>query len=169
MPSLGLTGSCLLFKIPVVGFFSPQDPQNNFYRLMNTALGIAHLARHSSLLCPMSLSGSLGIKPEPPVTFPYIKYEVSLGLGSTTVVGFQLVQLYPFQSVFCFSWCCSAQQRPFPAFSLGLSCQLLISVLFFLLLKILTHFLGHCSFWWGAACSVGTEEKALLHYSPCSE
>ncbi|NXC91963.1 MSTO1 protein, partial [Cercotrichas coryphoeus] len=43
-------------------FFSTQDPQNSFYRLMNTALGIAHLARHSSLFCPLSLSGSLGIK-----------------------------------------------------------------------------------------------------------
>ncbi|NWR05304.1 MSTO1 protein, partial [Paradoxornis webbianus] len=42
--------------------FSPQDPQNSFYRLMNTALGIAHLSRHSSLFCPMSLSGSLGIR-----------------------------------------------------------------------------------------------------------
>ncbi|NXS90283.1 MSTO1 protein, partial [Erpornis zantholeuca] len=42
--------------------FSPQDPQNSFYRLMNTALGIAHLSRHSSLFCPLSLSGSLGIK-----------------------------------------------------------------------------------------------------------
>ncbi|NXN00135.1 MSTO1 protein, partial [Sylvia borin] len=46
----------------MVGFFFPQDPQNSFYRLMNTALGIAHLSRHSSLFCPMSLSGSLGIK-----------------------------------------------------------------------------------------------------------
>ncbi|NWV29253.1 MSTO1 protein, partial [Origma solitaria] len=42
--------------------FFPQDPQNSFYRLMNTALGIAHLSRHSSLFCPLSLSGSLGIK-----------------------------------------------------------------------------------------------------------
>uniref|UniRef100_A0A8D2NPP7 Misato mitochondrial distribution and morphology regulator 1 n=1 Tax=Zosterops lateralis melanops TaxID=1220523 RepID=A0A8D2NPP7_ZOSLA len=62
------------------------DPQNNFYRLMNTALGIAHLARHSSLLCPMSLSGSLGIKPEPPVTFPYIKYEASLNYHSSAIL-----------------------------------------------------------------------------------
>ncbi|NXD29614.1 MSTO1 protein, partial [Spelaeornis formosus] len=48
-----------------VGFFYylfPKDPQNSFYRLMNTALGIAHLSRHSSLFCPLSLSGSLGIK-----------------------------------------------------------------------------------------------------------
>ncbi|NXH53522.1 MSTO1 protein, partial [Rhabdornis inornatus] len=43
-------------------FLPPQDPQNSFYRLMNTALGIAHLSRHSSLFCPLSLSGSLGLK-----------------------------------------------------------------------------------------------------------
>ncbi|NWU71049.1 MSTO1 protein, partial [Pterocles burchelli] len=39
-----------------------QDYQKNFYRLMNTALGIVHLSSHSSLFCPLSLSGSLGIK-----------------------------------------------------------------------------------------------------------
>ncbi|NXY78716.1 MSTO1 protein, partial [Glareola pratincola] len=44
------------------GFFSPQGSQKNVYRLMNAALGIAHLSRHSSLFCPMSLSGSLGIR-----------------------------------------------------------------------------------------------------------
>ncbi|NXL51729.1 MSTO1 protein, partial [Podilymbus podiceps] len=43
-------------------FFSSQDSQKNFYRLMNTALGIVHLSSHSSLFCPLSLSGSLGIK-----------------------------------------------------------------------------------------------------------
>ncbi|NXT20395.1 MSTO1 protein, partial [Syrrhaptes paradoxus] len=42
--------------------FLSQDYQKNFYRLMNTALGIVHLSSHSSLFCPMSLSGSLGIK-----------------------------------------------------------------------------------------------------------
>ncbi|NXL21832.1 MSTO1 protein, partial [Setophaga kirtlandii] len=42
--------------------FSPQDPQKSFYRLMNTALGIAHLSRHSSLFCPLSLNGTLGLK-----------------------------------------------------------------------------------------------------------
>ncbi|NXL89615.1 MSTO1 protein, partial [Alectura lathami] len=45
----------------IVGF-SPQDSQRNFYRLMNTALGIAHLSGHSSLFCPLSLSGSLGLR-----------------------------------------------------------------------------------------------------------
>ncbi|NXA30067.1 MSTO1 protein, partial [Ibidorhyncha struthersii] len=42
--------------------FPPQDFQKNVYRVMNTALGIAHLSSHSSLFCPLSLSGSLGLK-----------------------------------------------------------------------------------------------------------
>lgn len=65
---------------------SVADPQNSFYRLMNTALGIAHLSRHSSLFCPLSLSGSLGIKPQPPVTFPYIKYDASLNYHSSAIL-----------------------------------------------------------------------------------
>ncbi|NXD86908.1 MSTO1 protein, partial [Halcyon senegalensis] len=39
-----------------------QDHQKNVYRLMNAALGIVHLSSHSSLFCPLSLSGSLGIR-----------------------------------------------------------------------------------------------------------
>ncbi|KFV15954.1 Protein misato 1, partial [Tauraco erythrolophus] len=62
------------------------DPQKNFYRLMNTALGIVHLSSHSSLFCPLSLSGSLGIKPQPPVTFPYISYDASLNYHSSAIL-----------------------------------------------------------------------------------
>ncbi|OWK55061.1 Protein misato 1 [Lonchura striata] len=62
------------------------DPQKSFCRLMNTALGIAHLSRHSSLFCPLSLSGTLGIKPEPPVTFPYINYNASLNYHSSSIL-----------------------------------------------------------------------------------
>ncbi|NXI50379.1 MSTO1 protein, partial [Chloroceryle aenea] len=46
----------------LLGFGSPQDHHQNVYRLMNTALGIVHLSRHSSLFCPLSLRGSLGIR-----------------------------------------------------------------------------------------------------------
>ncbi|OXB53688.1 hypothetical protein ASZ78_014928 [Callipepla squamata] len=53
------------------------DPQKNFYRVLNTALGIAHLSAHSSLFCPLSLRGSLGLKPHPPTAFPYISYDSS--------------------------------------------------------------------------------------------
>ncbi|NXH09455.1 MSTO1 protein, partial [Bucco capensis] len=41
---------------------SPQDCQKSLHRLMNTALGIVHLSSHSSLFCPLSLWGSLGLK-----------------------------------------------------------------------------------------------------------
>ncbi|XP_050178705.1 protein misato homolog 1 isoform X4 [Myiozetetes cayanensis] len=62
------------------------DPQSSFYRLLNTALGIVHLSQHSSLFCPLSLSGSLGIRPQPPVTFPYIKYDASLNYHSSAIL-----------------------------------------------------------------------------------
>ncbi|KAM6229304.1 protein misato homolog 1 isoform 3-T3 [Spheniscus humboldti] len=62
------------------------DSQKNFYRLLNTALGIVHLSSHSSLFCPLSLSGSLGIKPQPPVTFPFINYDASLNYHSSAIL-----------------------------------------------------------------------------------
>ncbi|KAM9264472.1 protein misato homolog 1 isoform 2-T2 [Morus bassanus] len=61
------------------------DSQNS-YRLMNTALGIVHLSSHSSLFCPLSLSGSLGIKPQPPIMFPYINYDASLNYHSSAIL-----------------------------------------------------------------------------------
>ncbi|XP_074931436.1 protein misato homolog 1 isoform X2 [Phalacrocorax aristotelis] len=61
------------------------DSQNS-YRLMNTALGIVRLSSHSSLFCPLSLSGSLGLKPQPPVTFPYINYDASLNYHSSAIL-----------------------------------------------------------------------------------
>ncbi|XP_061871997.1 protein misato homolog 1 isoform X3 [Colius striatus] len=62
------------------------DYQKSFYRLMNTALGIVHLSRHSSLFCPLSLSGSLGLRPQPPVAFPYISYDASLHYHSSAIL-----------------------------------------------------------------------------------
>uniref|UniRef100_A0A8C3L4E7 Misato mitochondrial distribution and morphology regulator 1 n=1 Tax=Chrysolophus pictus TaxID=9089 RepID=A0A8C3L4E7_CHRPC len=62
------------------------DPQKNFYRVLNTALGIVHLSAHSSLFCPLSLSSSLGIKPQPPITFPYLNYDASLNYHSSAVL-----------------------------------------------------------------------------------
>ncbi|KAM6039481.1 protein misato homolog 1 isoform 2-T2 [Chlamydotis macqueenii] len=62
------------------------DCQKNFCRLLNTALGIVHLSRHSSLFCPLSLSGSLGIKPQPPVMFPYINYDASMNYHSSAIL-----------------------------------------------------------------------------------
>ncbi|XP_075763967.1 protein misato homolog 1 isoform X1 [Pelodiscus sinensis] len=58
----------------------------DFYRLMNTVLGIVHLSSHSSLFCPLSLSGSLGLRPEAPVTLPYAHYEASLNYHSSAIL-----------------------------------------------------------------------------------
>uniref|UniRef100_A0A8V5GD68 Protein misato homolog 1 n=1 Tax=Melopsittacus undulatus TaxID=13146 RepID=A0A8V5GD68_MELUD len=65
---------------------SSGDSHRNAYRLMNTALGIIHLSTHSSLFCPMSLGGSLGLKPQPPVTFPYLSYDASLSSHSSAIL-----------------------------------------------------------------------------------
>ncbi|NXA43820.1 MSTO1 protein, partial [Eudromia elegans] len=42
--------------------FSLQELEKDFYRLMNTALGLVHLSRQSSLFCPLSLNSSLGLR-----------------------------------------------------------------------------------------------------------
>ncbi|KAM6434987.1 protein misato homolog 1 isoform 2-T2 [Liasis olivaceus] len=60
--------------------------QRNFYRLMNTVLGIVHLSSHSSLFCPLSLNGSLGLKPEAPVALPYLHYEASLDYHTSAIL-----------------------------------------------------------------------------------
>ncbi|XP_033270526.1 protein misato homolog 1 isoform X1 [Orcinus orca] len=54
------------------------EPQKNIYRLLNTAFGLVHLSAHSSLVCPLSLGGSLGLQPEPPVNFPHLQYDAAL-------------------------------------------------------------------------------------------
>ncbi|KAF7238611.1 hypothetical protein EYD10_14782 [Varanus komodoensis] len=64
----------------------PAAPQRNLYRLMNTVLGIVHLSQHSSLFCPLSLNGSLGLRPEPPVVLPYLQYNASLDYHTSAVL-----------------------------------------------------------------------------------
>uniref|UniRef100_A0A6J0U128 Protein misato homolog 1 n=1 Tax=Pogona vitticeps TaxID=103695 RepID=A0A6J0U128_9SAUR len=61
-------------------------PQRNFYRLMNTVLGIVTLSSHSSLFCPLSLNTSLGLRPEPPVALPYLHYEASLDYHTSAIL-----------------------------------------------------------------------------------
>ncbi|KAM9686591.1 protein misato homolog 1 isoform 1-T1 [Trichechus inunguis] len=60
------------------GPYSLGEPQKNIYRLLNTAFGLVHLTAHSSLVCPLSLGGSLGLRPEPPVAFPHLHYDATL-------------------------------------------------------------------------------------------
>ncbi|XP_015684207.1 protein misato homolog 1 [Protobothrops mucrosquamatus] len=61
-------------------------PHRNFYRLMNTALGIVRLASHSSLFCPLSLNGNLGLKLDGPVALPYVHYEPSLDYHTSAIL-----------------------------------------------------------------------------------
>ncbi|XP_021537797.1 protein misato homolog 1 isoform X2 [Neomonachus schauinslandi] len=60
------------------GPYSLGEPQKNIYRLLNTAFGLVHMSAHSSLVCPLSLGGSLGLRREPPVTFPHLHYDATL-------------------------------------------------------------------------------------------
>ncbi|XP_028566875.2 protein misato homolog 1 isoform X2 [Podarcis muralis] len=61
-------------------------PQRNFYRLMNTVLAMVHLSSHSSLFCPLSLYGSLGLRPAPPITLPYVHYEAALDYHTSAIL-----------------------------------------------------------------------------------
>ncbi|XP_058015939.1 protein misato homolog 1 [Ahaetulla prasina] len=61
-------------------------PHRHFYRLMNTALGIVRLSSQSSLFCPLSLHGSLGLKPGSPVALPYLHYEPSLDYHTSAIL-----------------------------------------------------------------------------------
>ncbi|XP_063482860.1 protein misato homolog 1 isoform X3 [Symphalangus syndactylus] len=62
------------------------EAQRNIYRLLNTAFGLVHLTAHSSLVCPLSLGGSLGLRPEPPVTFPYLHYDATLPFHCSAIL-----------------------------------------------------------------------------------
>nr|XP_037851622.1 protein misato homolog 1 isoform X6 [Chlorocebus sabaeus] len=62
------------------------EAQRNIYRLLNTAFGLVHLAAHSSLVCPLSLGGSLGLRPEPPVNFPYLHYDATLPFHCSAIL-----------------------------------------------------------------------------------
>ncbi|KAJ7307368.1 hypothetical protein JRQ81_009381 [Phrynocephalus forsythii] len=64
----------------------PTIPQRNFYQLMNTVLGLVKLSTHSSLFCPLSLNGSLGLRPQPPVSLPYLHYEPSLDYHTSAIL-----------------------------------------------------------------------------------
>lgn len=58
----------------------PQTPMQELYHVINTALGMVHMANHSSLFCPMTLRGGLGRRPAAPVAFPHLTYDVSAQL-----------------------------------------------------------------------------------------
>ncbi|KAK2508457.1 hypothetical protein MC885_021370 [Smutsia gigantea] len=68
------------------GPYSLGEPQKNVYRLLNTAFGLVHLSAHSTLVCPLSLGGSLGLRPEPPVSFPHLHYDAALPFHCSAIL-----------------------------------------------------------------------------------
>ncbi|XP_037357101.1 protein misato homolog 1 isoform X1 [Talpa occidentalis] len=68
------------------GPYSLGEPQKNIYRVLNTAFGLVRLSAHSSLVCPLSLGGSLGLRPEPPVNFPHLLYDATLPFHCSAIL-----------------------------------------------------------------------------------
>ncbi|XP_038167190.1 protein misato homolog 1 isoform X3 [Arvicola amphibius] len=62
------------------------EPQKNIYRLLNTAFGLVHLTGYSSFVCPLSLGGHLGLRPKPPVNFPYLHYDATLPFHCSAIL-----------------------------------------------------------------------------------
>ncbi|XP_008852212.1 protein misato homolog 1 isoform X2 [Nannospalax galili] len=62
------------------------EPQKNIYRLLNTAFGLVHLTAYSSFTCPLSLGGNLGLRPKPPVSFPYLQYDATLPFHCSAIL-----------------------------------------------------------------------------------
>ncbi|KAM9824047.1 protein misato homolog 1 [Neosynchiropus ocellatus] len=65
-------------------------PMKEFYHLLNCALGVVHMSGHSSLFCPLSLRGGLGLRPSSPVSFPHLSYDPSLWYHSSSVLALAL-------------------------------------------------------------------------------
>ncbi|CAL8299000.1 unnamed protein product [Lota lota] len=65
-------------------------PMKDLYHVINTALGMVHMANHSSFFCPLTLRGGLGRRPGPPVAFPHLTYDPSLWYHSSSVLALTL-------------------------------------------------------------------------------
>ncbi|XP_020021743.1 protein misato homolog 1 isoform X2 [Castor canadensis] len=68
------------------GPYNLGEPQKNIYRLLNTAFGLVHLTVHSSFVCPLSLGGSMGLRPKPPVNFPDLRYDATLPFHCSAIL-----------------------------------------------------------------------------------
>ncbi|XP_059899517.1 protein misato homolog 1 [Gadus macrocephalus] len=65
-------------------------PMKDIYHVINTALGMVHMANNSSFFCPLTLRGGLGRRPGPPVAFPHLTYDPSLWYHSSSVLALAL-------------------------------------------------------------------------------
>ncbi|XP_061615780.1 protein misato homolog 1 isoform X2 [Phyllopteryx taeniolatus] len=65
-------------------------PMKDRYHLLNCALGMVHMASHSSFFCPLTLRGGLGLRPSSPISFPNLNYDPSLWYHSSSVLSLAL-------------------------------------------------------------------------------
>lgn len=65
-------------------------PVKDLYHLLNCTLATVHLANQSSLFCPLTLRGGLGLRPSSPVTLPFLNYDPSLWYHSSAVLALAL-------------------------------------------------------------------------------
>ncbi|XP_019721597.1 protein misato homolog 1 isoform X2 [Hippocampus comes] len=65
-------------------------PTKDLYHLLNCALGMVHMASHSSFFCPLTLRGGLGLRPSSPISFPYLNYDPSLWYHSSSILSLAL-------------------------------------------------------------------------------
>ncbi|XP_077446451.1 protein misato homolog 1 [Stigmatopora argus] len=65
-------------------------PIKDVYHLLNCALGMVHMANHSSFFCPLTLQSGFGLRPTSPVSFPHLNYDPSLWYHSSAVLSLAL-------------------------------------------------------------------------------
>ncbi|XP_042537457.1 protein misato homolog 1 [Dipodomys spectabilis] len=68
------------------GPYNLREPQKNIYRLLNTAFGLVRLTAYCSFVCPLSLGGNMGLRPKPPVSFPYLRYNATLPFHCSAIL-----------------------------------------------------------------------------------
>ncbi|XP_062870916.1 protein misato homolog 1 isoform X2 [Trichomycterus rosablanca] len=66
------------------------SPVKEVYHMMNSALGMVHMANHSSFFCPLTLRGGLGRRAAPPTGFPLLNYDAALWYHSSAVLALAL-------------------------------------------------------------------------------
>lgn len=66
------------------------SPVKDLYHLLNCTLGTVNLSNQSSLFCPLTLRGGLGLRPSSPVAFPFLNYDPSLWYHSSAVLALAL-------------------------------------------------------------------------------
>ncbi|XP_061123041.1 protein misato homolog 1 [Syngnathus typhle] len=80
----------LTFGTAPISHPNSQTPMKDLYHLLNCALGMVHMASHSSFFCPLTLRGGLGLRPASPISFPYLNYDPSLWYHSSSVLSLAL-------------------------------------------------------------------------------